>query len=334
LASYTPNYNLKKPAPTDFYNIADHNANMDSVDTALHGLQSQISNIHITPAELRVHVAVDTLSPITVTVSNGTVMTQTVNASAEWAIFPIDELGDWEVTVQYGTSTYTQKVAVENIGIHYANPVPLAQLSWDRIIWVARAGLAPRLFKSGDSHGPGEGFISSRIIGFNHDDLADGSGKAPIAFQATDVDIYRNYMNSTNTNTGGWQSSAIRQDLNNSIINYIDPDLKSAIKNVNKRTVNGTNNGSSITSDKLFLLSEMEYAGGYTLGHADEGRQYAYYAAGNQKTAMKGSQAVNQWFRSKSRHDNQSFVATDLLGTPMVQTANSIHSGIFAFCIG
>lgn len=33
MATYTPNYNLKKPATTDVVNIADINGNMDIIDT-------------------------------------------------------------------------------------------------------------------------------------------------------------------------------------------------------------------------------------------------------------------------------------------------------------
>lgn len=36
MATYTTNYNLKKPAGTENINIADINANMDTIDTALH----------------------------------------------------------------------------------------------------------------------------------------------------------------------------------------------------------------------------------------------------------------------------------------------------------
>ena len=35
MATNTPNYNLKKPAPSDFYNIADFNGNADIVDAQL-----------------------------------------------------------------------------------------------------------------------------------------------------------------------------------------------------------------------------------------------------------------------------------------------------------
>lgn len=35
LATETTNYKLKKPAQEDFYNIDDHNTNMDIIDAAL-----------------------------------------------------------------------------------------------------------------------------------------------------------------------------------------------------------------------------------------------------------------------------------------------------------
>ncbi len=38
MASNTPNYNLKKPAATDFYHVEDQNTNMDKLDAALKGL--------------------------------------------------------------------------------------------------------------------------------------------------------------------------------------------------------------------------------------------------------------------------------------------------------
>ena len=46
MADYTTNYNLKKPADTDFYNVADFNGNADIIDTALNSkLEKDLSNI-------------------------------------------------------------------------------------------------------------------------------------------------------------------------------------------------------------------------------------------------------------------------------------------------
>ena len=46
MASYTPNYNLKKPSQDDFFDVDDFNANADIIDTALNGkLNTDFSNI-------------------------------------------------------------------------------------------------------------------------------------------------------------------------------------------------------------------------------------------------------------------------------------------------
>jgi len=39
VATNTTNYNLKKPALTDFYDVADQNGNMDLIDAAMKGLE-------------------------------------------------------------------------------------------------------------------------------------------------------------------------------------------------------------------------------------------------------------------------------------------------------
>lgn len=50
MPNYTKNYNLKKPLQEEFYNIDDHNGNMDIIDGVLKGLSEQ-SGIVISPDE-------------------------------------------------------------------------------------------------------------------------------------------------------------------------------------------------------------------------------------------------------------------------------------------
>lgn len=46
MATYTSNYNLKKPAETDFYDIEDFNGNTDIIDEALNNkLETDFSNV-------------------------------------------------------------------------------------------------------------------------------------------------------------------------------------------------------------------------------------------------------------------------------------------------
>lgn len=48
MATYTTNYNLKKPAPTDFYDVADFNDNANKIDAALQGLKAKLGTITLT----------------------------------------------------------------------------------------------------------------------------------------------------------------------------------------------------------------------------------------------------------------------------------------------
>jgi hypothetical protein len=46
MATYTTRYNLKKPATTDFYDIADNNDNCDKIETALNGIKNELDGIN------------------------------------------------------------------------------------------------------------------------------------------------------------------------------------------------------------------------------------------------------------------------------------------------
>lgn len=55
--------------------------------------------------------------------------------------------------------------------------------------------------------------LAYRIVGINHDDLADGSGKAGLTFEATNDAMGRQRMNAEFTNAGGWEKSELRGRL-------------------------------------------------------------------------------------------------------------------------
>ena len=126
--------------------------------------------------------------------------------------------------------------------------------------------------------------MTYRIIGINHDDLTDGTGKAGLTFLTTSTGISTS-MNATTTNVGGWEKSELRQKMNGGEIwNLMPADFQSKVKSVRKLTnnVDGKTKDAAVTatSDKLFLLSyseivETPYSGwsGYSwIGN--EGTQY------------------------------------------------------------
>ena len=105
--------------------------------------------------------------------------------------------------------------------------------------------------------------LEYRIIGINHDDLADGSGKAGLTFEATNSVMGAQKMNATFTNVGGWEKSEVRQKMNSGEIwNLMPADFKSKVKPVAKLTNNSDAESKTAavtaTSDRLFLLSYSE----------------------------------------------------------------------------
>ena len=137
------------------------------------------------------------------------------------------------------------------------------------------------------------------IIGKNHDNYSDGSGKAPLTFQLHDCYGEPYTMNDTSTNVGGWTSCAMRQTHLPTILSKMPTEVQNGIREVNKLTSAGNLSATiNTTADKLFLLSEIEIFGSVIYSISGEGTQYAYYKAGNSKVKnLYGSQG-DWWERS------------------------------------
>ena len=170
------------------------------------------------------------------------------------------------------------------------------------------------------------------IIGKNHDTYAAG-GTAPLTFQMHDCYTETKQMNSSNTNSCGWQNSAMRTTHLPAILNLMPAEVKAAIREVQKKTSAG-NQSSSIqtTNDKLFLLSEIEIFGSTTYSYAGEGTQYAYYQAGNSKVKNRNGGADYWWERSPYSSDSTFFCLVDRNGNASATSASSSNGVAFGFC--
>ena len=171
------------------------------------------------------------------------------------------------------------------------------------------------------------------IIGKNHDDLADGTGKAPLTFQLHDCYDEAKQMNSSNTNSVGWTNCAMRSTHLPAILALMPAEVKSAIREVQKKTSAG-NKSSSIqtTNDKLFLLSEIEIFGSTTYSFAGEGTQYEYYQAGNSTVKNRSGSAYTWWERSPYSISSIHFCFVYSDGSASAATARSSSGVAFGFC--
>ena len=142
--------------------------------------------------------------------------------------------------------------------------------------------------------------LEYRIVGINHDDLADGSGKAGLTFEATNSALGYQKMNATNTNAGGWEKSELRGRLNSGDLwSLLPAELQSKVKAVKKLTDNqggGKAGTPTATTDKVFLLSATEVWGDMQ----SDGTQYEYYKSKGVTTSnySGASSSSGHWTRS------------------------------------
>ena len=158
--------------------------------------------------------------------------------------------------------------------------------------------------------------LEYRIVGINHDDLADGSGKAGLTFEATNSALGYQKMNATNTNAGGWEKSELRGRLNSGDLwSLLPAELQSKVKAVKKLTDNqggGKAGTPTATTDKVFLLSATEVWGDMQ----SDGTQYEYYKSKGVTTSnYSGASSSNHhWTRSVYPSDSASFRCVNYSG--------------------
>ena len=209
-----------------------------------------------------------------------------------------------------------------------------ASNTWELIMEVCQGGSVPDTWVTGDSKimtidGADYQFD---IVGKNHDTYAAG-GIAPLTFGLHDCYGTTYPMNSSNTNSTGWNGSKMRTETLPAILAKMPENIQNGIRAVNKLTAtSGTNSTIKTASDKLFTFSEMEVYGSTTYSCSGEGKQYDYYKAGNSKVKKVGSTASWWWLRSPLRNINGYFCAVYTDGSVTYYNASDSGGVCFGFC--
>lgn len=224
----------------------------------------------------------------------------------------------------------------------------LENTSWANIALVAEAGKAAEYWSVGDtktitfgSAVLGSTSIVVKIMGFEYDDLADGSGKAKISFGMADSFATTQKMNGSDTTAGGWTSCALRT----TIINTLLPAFTAAIganiiKPVTKRTSAGSKSTTINTStDSLWLLSEYEVFGATTYSVAgekptDKSICYPIFTSAASRIKKVGSSAVYWWERSPYASSSAIFGGVNSSGSAGGGQAAQYSFGVaLGFCV-
>ena len=290
---------------------------------------------------------------ITATSSAPTVASVSVSGS----VVTVTAKAKGSATITVSVAAGTNHTAPSNKTCSVAVTLPTNVLndnSWATIREVSSAGLGANYWAVGDMksiilNGAVVGYtfsnltVNAFILGFNHNSAKEGANK--IHFQigkigTTPVALcdsqYNNYgssagfrMNTSNTNSGGWNGSYMRKTvlgntntptnpLANSLMAALPSDLRAVMQPVTKYTDNTGNSSNSsgnvtATTDYLFLLAEFEVFGtrsGANQYEQNSQAQYDYYKAGNSRIANNHSAvstAVWWWLRSPNYNNTTNF---------------------------
>ena len=243
--------------------------------------------------------------------------------------------------------------------------------SWDTIKSAVNAGTAASYWKVGDRKAVTlNGTVGTKsfsntttycyILGFDHNKTIESGGAHAlhIGFGASALSggAYVAYcdskyntgvsttgyfsMNTSDTNSGGWNSCQMKSTICPAFKNALPSDLKSNIRAVTKWQNNGNSTSGQSSSNEIWLLSEMEIFGSvhwsnYTVNQL----QYDFYkGVADWSAASKikykdtsTSEAVNWWERSACSSFSNSFCRVNPNGNADSNYASRSHG--FAPCL-
>lgn len=210
-----------------------------------------------------------------------------------------------------------------------------ASFSWSTISELSKNGTLKDWFDIGDKF-PftiGTTIYHAILLDFDHDDKADGTGKAGSTWMMDELYSSSGVINYSDYSTGGWDRCYMRTSTMPYILSQMPADLQNTIVAVNKKTAVTTSRVGSTTplvsigtsTDKLWLISASEIweaDSPYVTRFfgPDEGDRYQYWinqGINNTPRVKKkpGAQSsISWWLRSPDRTNIHNFGIINQIG--------------------
>ena len=240
--------------------------------------------------------------------------------------------GTAKITVKVAAGTNHTAPSDKTINVTVSLPdTSLANNTPDIIAAAAKSGQAANYWSVGDKVGIAvngsfgglsyNNTVYAFILGFNHNSSVEGGNSIHFQFGKTaagvDIAFVNSYgststgfcMNTSNTSSGGWNNSYMRKTICPAFLAALPKAWQNIIAACTKYSDNtggGSNTASYVTatSDKIWLLSEMEVQGTRSYANSAEAnyqKQYDYYRNGNSKVKYQHTattSACSWWLRS------------------------------------
>ena len=342
-----------------------------SIAKAAGSLSLNKTSIKLTAAKTTDTITVTRAGDGKITATSSAPTVASVSVSGSVVTVTAKAKGKATITVSVAAGTNHNAPANKTCSVEVTIPTKnLSENSWATIREVSSAGLGANYWAVGDmkeitingtvgNHTFSNLKINAFILGFNHNASKEGNnlihfqiGKMGTTAVALCDGQYNNSgssagfrMNTSTTNSGGWNGSYMRKTLlgntgtptnpiSNSMMAALPYDLRVVMQSVTKYTDNtggGSDNASYVTATKdyLFLLAEFEAFGTrYGANSAEQNYQlqYDYYKAGNSRVAYNHSAVstvVWWWLRSPSYYGSNSFRSVYTDGSNSNVTADS-----------
>jgi len=246
------------------------------------------------------------------------------------------EFSGWEPAgaIAGDTTCYAQWIALGEF----------ASATWADIAAVAATGKASAVYAVGDYKTvdiSGYGTVEVEIVGFNQDNLADGSGKAPITLALRNVISETWSYDSVGQKSKTWATGELRSKIAG-LMSSLPADLQAVIKPVKKtyRSNTSSNGGTATYStcdDSLWALSGTELGLGTMTGYT-EGVTYTWYSASSTRVAritrtLYGDATKKPyWIRTNTAWNRYwNYITAD--GSVTSSTYSGGYNLHFGFCI-
>ena len=263
--------------------------------------------------------------------------------------------GTAKITVKVAAGTNHTAPSDKTINVTVSLPdTSLANNTPDIIAAAAKSGQAANYWSVGDKVGIAvngsfgglsyNNTVYAFILGFNHNSSVEGGNSIHFQFGKTaagvDIAFVNSYgststgfcMNTSNTNSGGWNNSYMRKTICPAFLAALPKAWQNIIAACTKYSDNtggGSNTASYVTatSDKIWLLSEMEVQGTRSYANSAEAnyqKQYDYYRNGNSKVKYQHTATTSAcawWLRSVDASNAYYFCGVNTGGSAYFDSA-------------
>ena len=338
-------------APKDNYQWSDGSTSAKSVTWAIGKAAGSLtlakSSVTLNISSLTESVAVTRAGDGVISATSSNTATARVEVSGTSVKITGLKAGTAKITVKVAAGTNHTAPSDKTINVTVSLPdTSLANNTPDIIAAAAKSGQAANYWSVGDKVGIAvngsfgglsyNNTVYAFILGFNHNSSVEGGNSIHFQFGKTaagvDIAFVNSYgststgfcMNTSNTNSGGWNNSYMRKTICPAFLAALPmawQNIIAACTKYSDNTGGGSNTASYVTatSDKIWLLSEMEVQGTRSYANSAEAnyqKQYDYYKNGNSKVKYQHTATTSAcawWLRSVRASNTHYFcrVSTD-----------------------